>query len=355
MIAISALSLLLAGTLQDPPKATFTHPDTGLVFDYPATWTNRKVRTGWEFTIPAPEGRTAKLELIGLVYSGESEIWQIGQADAAKQAKRTVDRQWQEELLNCPLLLTQTSWTQGEMEMRGESGIIYSQTPRKLVYRLTAPKIDFEAALASFRESLQTMRTDDGSVLRPFDPNSTPSQAEANALRSAPTRNVWRSPDPKTPKIERAKQQIEGTAAGRKVHLFFPDKWIATAKAGDRFELTSKDVTGVVTVETLSTLDSPAPGRTMLRYAGESLAKFTSVDRREEPMPMANRAGMVISWISREGKDANGALMTFEAVGANSGNEYFSVRWTSTDARSARRQRDQIVELVRRMSIELVP
>lgn len=371
----AGLGIAAAALAQDAPKQVeYLHRETGFVFQHPADWKLGKRRTSVFFTAPW-KGGTYEVELFGLVFSGTTEVWQIGQKEVNKQLKRNTTRQWVEELLGCPLLITQSEWAdtvrtgsldsqegkkginiggeirEADVPMRAETGILYAHTPRKFVYRLTAPAEFFDDASYQWKQALLTLKTDDGIAPKPFDPDSKPTPDDLTALRRPPTKTVLK-PDEKGEKpAVKAPQTIETSAAGKKVILRYPNGWKAKAVEGG-FEFTHPNLEGVALVEALSTADSPAPGKTLIRYSAKSLDLFKKTTRREEKIPERSTAGHMMAWIQREGQSETGFIASYEAVGMNAAHEYWTVRWTGTDQRSAKRQFALLLELSQLLGVE---
>src|SRR5258708_30520995 len=110
-IALFLLSLLPLQT-PAPDISTYSNPKLGLMFSYPKNWallTNKKGETAGVMPI---EGSTqaAHIEIYAIAYDKEKSVWQVGQDTINKTMKHDVVRQWEEEILGVPLLLTKMAY-----------------------------------------------------------------------------------------------------------------------------------------------------------------------------------------------------------------------------------------------------
>jgi len=335
-MSIAALSLLLVA-VQDKPMATYTQPDTFFQFEYPKAWTMKKTRLGAEFKIPIPDTELqATLTVLSIENTNVKEEWQIGQANFVKQDRREMVRQWEEEIMNVPLLMTRSKKAiEGQPEITWDTGMIYSDWVDKFVFHLSAPTSVFDTAEFQWRQVLETLKTTKGIKLSPFDPNAPLKGAGRIKI------SVWSRPAkeaPKNPVI--GEQSLVAKAAGKDFTLRYPKGWTAVAKE-DHFAFTHPNVAGEVEVSVLSATDSPPVGRALVQASAISLEKFTKVVSRHEAPVEYSRSGMLATYIWRVGEAASGRIATFDAAGSI-GNEYWLFQWSgdAKDGRSIDRLRD---------------
>lgn len=384
-------SLAIAAYAQDPPAtpqtpaepqiAVFSDYALGLEFDHPASWKriddpkvkknlldldifgkkkqpkNRLKQTSKEtlFYIPAGD-RTANLEIFSAVYNQSAEVWEEVQSLANKQLKREIDKQWREEILGVPLLLTKMTWEDAAFgKMVGLTGLVYSRTPQKLQFRLTAPADIYDSAEYELRQALQSIRTVRGGLPSAEDPsNPLDRSAYAAPLPQKPPKVLTiGATKPYGGKVKKGEVSMPLTVANRKVTLNAPAGWTFDASENGPITMRHGSVTGTVTVSVFSSLDSDPPQSAVLKASGMSLDEFTKVDRRQDMDQNPTLAGAELSSVWRFGEAASGALTTCDATGTT-GDIYWVVRYRLQGKPSAAEKR-AIEALLIGMSADLAP
>lgn len=350
---MKTLSILLASTLifagQD--KLTYTNPDLNLVFDYPKTWTLTTKSNEANAFIPI-EGteQHAKLEIRAAVYFQDPDTWQTVQADLAKSTRREMVRQWQEELLGVPMLMTRTQYTEDGVDTTRQTGMMYSATRKKLVYHLAAPTKEFDKVEANFKQALQSLRTIDGSMPKPEVPGREKGEGFIEGVVTRPPL-IMRPPEATPKEFIKAPVTVATTAGGQNLVLRLPTGWTAEKGEGEKFTLKHPSVSTPVVVTVQSTLDSDNPERALIKATAADLASFAKVDKREDTRRRTNKAGatLVTSW--RSGTTADGQLFTADAAGL-SGDFYWmlAAKWTSPQAYKS--DAPMIQALIQEMSVE---
>src|SRR5687768_13257790 len=170
---MKTLMILLAPLLMWSGQETvpYTNPDLNLTFSFPKNWTVQTKKNEADIFFPL-EGseEQAKLEIRAAVFFSASDTWQEVQAELAKSTRRELVKQWEDQLLGVPLLLTSVKYTEEGVERTRQTGLMYGATRKKLVYHLTAPTKVFEQAETTFKAALQSMRTIDGVLPKPETP-----------------------------------------------------------------------------------------------------------------------------------------------------------------------------------------
>lgn len=346
-MSIAALTLLLVAA-QDKPMATYTQPDTFFQFEYPKEWNMKKTRLGVEFKIPIPESQEkATLTIFSIENTNVKEEWQIGQANFVKQDNREMIRQWEEEIMSVPLLMTRSKKAvEGQPEITWETGMIYSDWVDKFVFHLSSTSAVFDTAEYQWRQVLQTLKPTNGVKPAPFDPKA-PIKGSGRVKIT-----VWNRPVKAAPsKPVKAEQTLTARAGGKDFTLRYAKGWTATPKA-DHFAFTHPDVKGEVEVSVQSNIDAPPVGRALMQASAVSLEKFTKVEKRTETPIDFTKSGMLSTFIYRVGQSANGPLATIDGAG-NLGNEYWLVQWAG-DAKDGRSV-DRVRELMSVLLIEATP
>ncbi len=314
------LAVLLLGTQgqqqtpaqkPDSTNATFRNADIGLTFDYPKSWKiaekKTKKNSWWEFEIASKNG-TAHIEVFGLYFRAEKEIFQISQSHAVKQMNAELVRQWDEEILGAPLLLTQSKKDKNQTLV----GLVYSFTASKLLFRITAPEAAFEDTLYEWRQALQSLRTLDGQILRPEDPTKllpgeTPFLGPSTVrIGGVPNRFADTVKNEVGPTV-----QIPAKVESRPIILSVPEGWEGKAnEAGNVVELSNAKFPGKIEVRLYTMLAGEPPARALLTQSLATLNQFDAVSKRTEPAPSKNKAGAMYSFIWREGTTKEGKTLT---------------------------------------------
>jgi hypothetical protein len=307
-----ALALAVLLSAPSPQDVTYDNPELGFSMKHPATWQVSTKKGDSRILIPIADSKEhAILEIFSALYRSDPEIWQTTQLRVNEQLKRTVHRQWQEEFMGVPLLLTKISY-----EDRGEPkvaliGLLYTATPRKMNFRLTSAAGVYDTVEYEVRSALQTLRTIDGSLPTAENPNRTVDTAQTT--RPPVITRIDGGPLP--PKeIHKGEVAVEATAAGRPVVLRMPAPWGAVAD-GEWFVLRHPDLKGALRVDVASVLDSDPAIRGLFKASTGSLDLFEKVARRDENRPVQNRAGAQTSAIWRTGASSTGPLTTCDAAG----------------------------------------
>ncbi len=371
-------------TAAAPTTKTFTDYQMGMAFDYPSTWTlvtdpapkkkkslldvssvfkkkKRAQPTGAKqstqetlFYLPT-SGHAANLEIYSALFDQTPELWESVQADAAKNLNRKIDKQWREEILGVPLLLTKFSYDDAGGPVYTLSGLIYSRTPYKMQFVLTANTDDFDAAEYQMRQAFQSLRTTSGALPVAEDPNHPLDKtAYINVVNKAPKVLVMSVPTVDPAKAKKGEVVVNATAAGQKVLLTMPTGWSADAPAADgTITLHNAALTGMMTVIVASVADSDPPQSAILKATAQSLDLFNKVTNRGETTHKFSIAGAETDTIWRTGEGANGAMTTCEAYG-QTGDNYWLIRYQLKGSIGAD-ERKAIDTLIDSMSVDPAP
>jgi hypothetical protein len=318
----------------------------------PKSWRPAKVDNTTRFLLPLPGvDEKGVLEIYAVSFNSTTEIWQDSQRDINEQMKKIVLRQWQEELMGVPLLLTKIQSNGKAGTTLTETGIMYSATPRKLVFRLTASPDNFDKADFEFRQAMQTMRTTDGRLPSAEDPDRKLGLSDLNP--GSAKKVIWTAPS--APKATPVKGDVtaEATAGGKKLLLRAPSGWKIVKEADGSFTLTSNELSGPAKVSVFSSLDSEPPGKALVKASGQNLETFSKVTKREEKGPFTSRSAANVVSIARVGLAGSKGMGSFEAAGLT-GDFYWLLSWKGDDTAMAR-DRKALDNLVEIMSVDLAP
>ncbi|MBX7134903.1 MAG: hypothetical protein K1X67_19730 [Fimbriimonadaceae bacterium] len=351
---MSMIALLLAAASQ-PQAKTYSNTELDLSFQHPANW---KVQTGKKgdskIEIPLAGGGTATLELFAVSFREPAERWQEYQLMANQNLKRTIDRQWQEEILGSPLLMTRIFYTAKQQPMSTLVGLMYRAHPKKLNFRLTSQSSVYEEAEKTFRDALQSLRTVTGQMPEAENPDrivETP-VVVPKVDKPKPV-TVLSAKDPGPGRLYKGRVKVPTKAAGRDVLLLLPDGWTATPES-NKFILSRKGLNGTVKLEVAGVLDSPSAERALLAESAKALAEFAAVTLRDEPPTVTTKAGARLQSIRREGRTSAETLVVVNAAGA-SGDYYWILEYRIADPKLYRKDVGALDGLLQGASVTLAP
>lgn len=350
------LALLVAApALFQGEVKPYANGAVGMTLEFPSTWQVKAEKDDATIEIPLSSGMQAKLEILAVAFSSEPDIWQISQKHVNEQMKREVERQWTEEVLGVPLLMTKVNvLTDGAPEVILVA-LMYSATPKKFLFRLSSPASGFEEAEFVWRRSLQSLRTVSGDLPKPEDPeNPTASSSASPRSPSKPSSVIVLGPKAGGGSREVAPLGFPLETAGRKYELRVPVGWTFEPKSTSEGLLKSDAVPGGIDVRVASPRDSEPPARVFQSRSAESLKLFESVQKREENRPSPNKAGFVMGRVWRMGRDTSGALATLDAVGASE-DVYWVVRYRLSGQALTSAVQASLEALMKAMSVEPVP
>jgi hypothetical protein len=403
LILIAALAATLIGsaiaqdtTNQDPaaqakpaqaaaPVTTksFADYEIGMAFDYPSTWvlvedpkvkkskslippgifgkkTKKKIAAGKQssneslFYVPA-NGRTANLEIYSALWDQTPDLWESNQVDANNSLKRQVVKQWREEILGVPLLLTKIAYDDAAGHEVGLVGLVYSRTPYKMLFRLTSADTDYDAAEFELRQVLQTLHTVEGGLPVPEDPNhpldKTAYTGAANKAPSVLTFTANKTAEPI--KIKKGEVSVPLTVGDKKVILTMPAGWTSEVATDGTVTLHNAAITTPIAVNVATTLDSDPPQTALLKASGQSLDAFNTVTKRDEKTVDLTTAGASSDVIWRWGTGAKGPISSCEACGLTN-DVYWLLRYRF-DGTTTPAEVKAIDELIDGMSADPAP
>ena len=288
-------STLLASVLMAPPKEalrTYRDAQLGISFNYPRNWGLRKERYMTVLTWRSSGGRDVKAQWVPTAFRDSAELWQRLQVDVAANRGDRIEKQWEEELLGVPLLLTRVTREEKGVTRSVWAGLIYSRTVNKLNFRVYSAPEDAAEAEASWRKVLLSVRTVTG---------DTP-EAEAPGTKIVPPKEkvvdeptvTWSStsgsvkPRPvRAPKRQKLEKQP--------FFAYTPDAWEAKS-----------DAIGVMGLKGTLILEAKKVGegtgqKVWMNASSAQLVSMESVTTRKEKELGINRAGYTVWEVVRAG------------------------------------------------------
>ena len=348
------IAFLLMPTLAWAGNTVFTSPELGLTFEHPDNWQVATKKGDTRIRIPLSDGSSAQLLVFPRSFNGSIDVWNSVERDIAAQQKHKVDAQTQEQLLGVPLLLTRIKYTESGRAMQALSGLVYSATPRKLLFRLVAPDADFDQAEQILRTALTTLRTTSGKLPAAESPDRKVTPEDIQAAQGKPeTETVITAKEPKNVVKRKGPVVVSTFAAGRKLSLRLPAGWTGQSRSDGSIVLRNSDLSGPLTVSVLSSLDGDFPATALDKVAAASLSTYTLVQKRLDYPAAPNDAGAVVSSVWRWG-DANGKVVECDAVGVV-GDYYWLFGYRCGFPVPGTKDIKAIQELMKTMSVELAP
>lgn len=350
---VSLFVFATAARAQD--QSILEMPDLGLAITHPKAWQVNTVKKSQDVKVLIPidgSSQKAVLELYNVSFNSEKDVWQLGQKAINDRMKREMMRQWEEEFLGVPMLLTKVSFVDKSGPQILLTGLIYSRTNKKLMFRLAAAPDDYDKAEFAWRETMNSIRT--GRPLKPEDPTQKPDPKDpVKTQLPAPAIVKPNSLDNEV-KISKPPVAIAATISGRKVELRIPGEWAGKVDDEGVVTLTNPDVVGSVKVVLSSSLDSDPAARALLKASSKTLGDFQKVAKRDEANPEKNRAGAMVASVWRTGTNAQGDLYTCDASGVN-GDFYLILHFRSNNTSKIGAERKLIETLLNNITIEVLP
>ena len=376
-LALTLLLLAGQGTPTPPTETTFTDAALGLSFTHPTTWTtiatpipvapkgkgNRFKLPGGKkkapvgppegmvtFAIPGADGAApTQLTIVRASFSEAPETWQQIQSDTNRNLRREVDRQWQQEILGVPLLLTKFAYTDAGTPKTGLTGLLYNAAPYKLLFRLVGPTESFDAAQYQFTQAMLTLRTtndDLPTVQEPGKPIAPPVVAGPETKHP-----IFASP--KKEKVV-APLALGVTLGERKMLLRVPEGWTLAKIDADGAVLRHPDLKEPVTVRFYAASTAARATDALTAASNETLERFKTVDLREDSPGTPNQAGNPLLSIWRKGTTAAGPAAAMDAV-VVAGDAYLLFTFASTPGEGLKAERKIVQSMLDTVGFEPAP
>lgn len=332
------------------PVGTKTFADKGLnlAFDYPANWTYQKADKSRpaRFTIPI-EGTTAKgeLQIIDLEYRATPEAFQETQKTMIDRLNQQLLRQWEIEVLGVPLLMTELKNVGEDGERTTRVGLLYTSTPRKFNFRLSAPSANFEAVGYQWQGVLETLRTTSGAL-------PTAEGTEAPKTAPTPPKEVRTEIGPKLKNVTfRGPVTAPLAFGGTSGTIYLPKGWTTEPGGEGTLTLRHPKLSAPLTIRGyLGQADNPTA--VLTRSAAETIAKYAKVERRYDQTIETSRTGASAVSVIRVGSDTEGkprmnvdAVVSFESL-------FVLIRGESATATKTKEEMKLVTELLDSLRLE---
>jgi len=338
---------------------TYSDPDLGLSFTHPSTWIlnsadpktkghrKHKKDDTVDFKVPIQgSDQSADLMIMRASFSGSAEVWQEVQADANKNMKRDVQKQWQEEILGVPLLMTKIGYTDKGETKTTVTGLLYTATADKFLFRLTGPATDFDKAQYEFDNTMQTLHTLDNTMPKAQEANKPVEKEDDRGLKHI----IINFAPP--PKFRLAPVAVPLVVSTKDVVLRVPKGWVAKDVKGNTLVLDNPELGYPIQITVSTALDSDPPSVALSKASGLSLQDFQTVTKRYDTPVSVNGGGCTIQATWRDGAGAHGKLMSMDAAGV-SGDFYFIATCRPVPGPTYLAQKKLIDDLLAQIGLDL--
>ena len=343
--------------LQQAPANTVEYDfyEANLAFSHPKDWRIKVDKKAHSAHVTIPLGgktRHADLDVFAVVFGSKTDLWQAVQLQINKQMGHEVVRQWQEEILDMPMLLTQTHYYENGHELKSLSAMIYMKWSKKMLLRLTADVDAYPDAEVELRQALQTLHTIDGSTAVAEIPDRPVTKEEEHETVTAGTEKVTFIQNPSLRMKIRKGQMAEAVTVGGKPAVFrFPKGWKSKQTTGG-FELGTSGLRAPVEITVNSDLDSDPPADALQKAAAASLARFIVAPTRDEVTDKLMDSGSSVSWVWRVGTGTVGPICAWDAVG-QIGDNYWQLSY-APDHVATKKEYALLADLISKMSVDEV-
>lgn len=314
------LTLLAATCLMSLGQDTKVYDNkvADIKFNYPSAWSLKRDRLYDELTFKV-DGRPVIVQLMATEMNYPKEHWQEVTKDVNLQNDRQVTKQWEEELLGVPLLLTRVRDAKQTEPQIIFTGLLYGARPQKFLFRMYAPESVAAAAEQQWYSVLLTSNTISGKLPSETIPNNgtnatvepQPGEVKVSILKpevNKPDKPTWGS-----------NNLLVDSQRG--LHFYAPADW--TFNEG---QLALRDVRLKLTVD----LGSEQTARSAwLKACGQALDRLDKVGKRSETDPGFTKAAFHGAAMTRAGESGSEQRMQWIAYGWSSGN-YFILEWNGT-------------------------
>lgn len=337
---ITAATIFLSQTQQAVATKPYRDKNLDLTFERPADWQYKKGKYGEEFIIQARDGSAAVVQIFKTKFRQPTEKWQELQAEVAKQMNRKVSRQWEEQILGVPLLLTKIDFKDAGADNSTVVGLLYTATEEKLNFRVNAPTIVIDEVEEAWRTALMSLRTLSGEMPRRDDP-TRPLISNTKNERGQRIDRLRAETF-----ADRAKAPNAATifALGRNVAVTLPKGW-TVEQNGDEAILRSPLVTKEIALIVLP--GGMAQAEASLNEANvQTIDLYGKVTLRNESVWVFNKVGAQTITSLRLGTDTQGKPLNIVTVVGTKESLIWQFQYVLPSDETYSREKSAIDELV---------
>lgn len=341
VMAGGTVGVLTQDKAQEKTK-NYEMKEADLALSYPASWklSHTKYADIFEFPI---KGQTVLVRMLHTDQRSTADEWQSAVKMIEETNGNSVQKQWEEELLGVPLLMTRYLEQKGAVRSIVLVGLLYSKTPEKASFRVIAPEPVAEDAEAEWRKVLVTARTVSGKLPTKEQPGTAPPAQIEDPVKEKPGRTVIIGPVSRVPK-EPFKGPARFTAnADRGLYAYLPEGW-----SMDKGKISNADGFADLKV-TFSLGDFDAAKTAWLKDCGAMMSEMKTINERLEPPTKMSLAGFTLTEMTRTGTNDKGPYVQNVILGWSGG-----LSWTLTYSGSAEewaKVKDKVHFLADRLSV----
>ncbi|MFM9874596.1 MAG: hypothetical protein ACKVQS_14165 [Fimbriimonadaceae bacterium] len=328
--------LCAAVAFQDAPVKVYSNATTDIKLKYPSNWNLKKEKYADELRFKV-DGKEVYVELMGIEMNFPSQHWQDVTREINTNNDRAVLRQWEEELLGVPLLLTKVrDIGKAEVEI-AITGLVLSNRSQKMLFRLHSPESVASSAEEQWNKVLLTADTISGKL--PSETIATQSGGDGGTATVATTPGKVQVIEPKTggPKAIKRGSVRTMLDENRGTFLYVSEGWTLNDDVISNGAMRLQFGTGIG--------DERVARGAWLKECGAALGRLTKVGNRVEPELKFRESGFYGTFLERRGTTADGEEVQWVAYGSQSG-YYFTLSWSGTalEFKSSKDARDELFE-----------
>lgn len=325
------VATLMGAVLCQAQNRVFEESLVGYAFEYPEKWTLKKDVGVSTIEIPLPGGARAIAELSVDQVRSSAVQWQEGQAQIARVRSQEVERQWQDEVLSLPVLLTRIK----AGDEKHLLGLLYTERLDKLTFRLTMPADQSEVAEAAWLEAFRSLRVLYGET----------GQAQVTAPRAVPDVDWTETgmPDGIRTVVDHA---------GDKASIETPQGWTVTEQDG-YLRLASQGLRGTMTL-TLHTGTVQDSRKALKDEVTRTLDVFKNVTVRSDLPERRTRNLVWLNVVERQGSSTVGEIVRLHATGYLGGH-YWLLEYRAASLEFAKNDRQKVLDLLEYLVIAPPP
>lgn len=321
----------------------------GLIIRHPVAWSVKKRKYDTLFEFVLEDGSKASVQLFRTNFRQKATRWQELQKQVSEQMGRRVSRQWVEQILGVPLLLTRIEYTKQEIDRIVLVGLLYTATSQKMNFRVDSPAGGAAEAEKAWRASLMSLRTTNGELPIPEDPTKPlpdPQETVEGQTVSTLRPKERLGPPVRTDNVARL------AMLGRQMNVFMPVGW-SLEKKDEKMSLRHDKLKGSVQMSVQVGGKGQLPD-VLRSVAKRTFERFSLVMLRDEPRGAMTKAGVFVVSSLRVGESATGSeLCVWHTVGTGDALIWRIVYESNSEAHY-RSDRKMIRELGQLLAVEII-
>ncbi len=331
--------LCAAVIFQDDSLKEYTSPVTDMRLKYPSSWTLKKDRYADELRFKV-DGKEVYVELMGIEMNFPAQHWQDVTREINSSNDRTVLRQWEEELLGVPLLLTKIrDLGKADIEI-AITGLILSNRPQKMLFRLHTPESVAQSAEEQWNKVMLSADTISGKLPSEAAPTTPDGNGGGTAtVNTTPGKIQVIEPKTGAPKtIKRGSVRLP-LDEERGTYLYVSEGW--TVKDGVLSN-------GSVQLQFSQGIGEERVARSeWLKVCGTALGRLNTITGRIEPEAKYRESGFRGTYLERRGTTADSGEVQWIVYGWMGG-YFYTLNWSGTELeyKSTKDAREKLFEQI---------